>query len=449
MVSPKFLFVLIFFFNTGFVEANSRVSFSRPGDMMRIPSVDHSALEKLFTINLSYECLSLYQGQGNAGFSINAASKSLFQYGISLVRPENPANSMELGIHFQKNMLVYGNVNFEIGVHDILYRQGREFTNGLDTKEISLFAVLSSKKEFQNYAISTHIGFGTGKIVQYAQTDTAFTEHTIGAFLGFQFKTPFLKKDGGVTLLTEYDGMGLNIGIHIPLLKLYQINFGITRFENFGDFATEDKTMGYAKLRGDAPAITLGLTMIIPRIYEKNENKGISNYSLERGLYSKTDSSILFYNPICKDVVETLRDSIRVGNNIIENLEAYNLMLLHQEAVLIDSIRKNLLQKEVSQSKQNEAIRHLSRSLRLFYDEHYQDALSEANTAIEANPNLSIAYGRRGSIYYKLGDIRRATLNWNAALQLDPEFTEIYDMLKASDENRLKAVEISKLVGEN
>ena len=447
MVSPKFVFVLILFFSIGFVESNSRVSFSRPGDMIRIPSVDHSALEKLFTINLSYEVLSLDQGQGNTGFSINVINKSRFQYGISYVNPENPSNSVELGIHLQKNMLVYGNVHCDIGVHDILHRQGNNITNGLDTREISLFAVLSSEKTFQDYAISTHIGFGTGKIVQDAQNDTAFTEQTIGAFLGFQFNTPFLKQNGGVTLLTEYDGMGLNIGLHIPFLKLYQINFGITRFENFGDFASEDKTTGYAKLRGDAPAITLGLTMIIPRIYNRNEVKGISSHSMERGIYSKTDSSILFYNPICKDVVETLRDSIRVGNNIIENLGAYNIMLLHQEAVLIDSVHKNLLQIEVSQSKQNEAMRHLSRSLRFFYDERYRDALSEANTAIKANPNLAISYGRRGSIYYKLGDIRRATLNWNAALQLDPEFTEIYDMLKAADENRLQAIEISKIVG--
>jgi Tfp pilus assembly protein PilF len=98
----------------------------------------------------------------------------------------------------------------------------------------------------------------------------------------------------------------------------------------------------------------------------------------------------------------------------------------------------------VNQSNQNKAMRHLSRSLRFFYDEQFRNALSEVNSAIELNPHLAIAYGRRGSIYYKLGDNRRATLNWNVALQLDPEFTEIYDMLQAADENRLIPVEIGK-----
>ena len=272
----------------------------------------------------------------------------------------------------------------------------------------------------------------------------------IGIFLGFQFITPILKKYGGVHLLTEFDGRGLNVGLRIPIQKLYQINLGITHFDNFGNFASEDKTgTDYAPLSGDDPAITLALTVNIPRIYSSNSGRNISAYSIDRSIYSKTDSSIFFYNHICTEVVEILRDSIRVEDNIIKNLEAHNLMLLHQNAVWSDSTRKNLLRAEVSQSKQNEAMRHLSRSLRFFYDELYQDALSEVNTAIETNPNLAIAYGRRGSIYYKLGDIRRATLNWNASLQLDPEFTEISDMLKASDENRLKSVESSKILGEN
>ena len=124
-------------------------------------------------------------------------------------------------------------------------------------------------------------------------------------------------------------------------------------------------------------------------------------------------------------------------------------MLLHNEIILLDSTRKNLLKQEISQSNQSKSMRHLSKSLRLFYDKKYNDALIEINNSIEANPNLAIAYGRRGSIYYKLGDMRRATLNWNVALQLDPEFIEIYEILKASDENRLAPVEISKNIGEN
>ena len=448
MVRTKFLFVLIFYFTIGFVYANSRISFSRPGEMIRIPSVNHSVTSKLLNINFSYEMLS--SSQGNSNISVNTMGKSGYQYGISFAKPESPTNSIELGIHLQKNMLVYGNINIDIGIHDILLGQGNYSINGLNTKDLSLFAVVSTNKNIENYSITTHFGLGTGKIIQDSQKYNSDSGQKIGAFIGFEFKTPLLKKDGGISLLTEFDGMGLNLGLRIPILKYYLINLGITRFDNFGNFATIDKKPPDfdEELSENSPAITLGFTMNIPKLFDTYSDNKKSNYFMGAGIYSKTDSSILFYNPICREVVETLRDSIRVGNNMIENLEAHNTMLLHKEAVLADSTRNYILQEQVSQSRQNDAMRHLSRSLRFFYDEHYRDALSEVNSAIEANPNLAIAYGRRGSIYYKLSDMRRATLNWNAALQLDPEFTEIYDMLKASDENRLESVEISKKLDE-
>jgi len=186
----------------------------------------------------------------------------------------------------------------------------------------------------------------------------------------------------------------------------------------------------------------------VPRTFDADEAEELSE-QLGDGIYGETDSSILYYDPICTDVVETLRDSIKVSKNMFDNLNDYNNTLQHNEAVLTDSTRKNLLREQVGQSNQNKAMRHLSRSLRLFYDEQFRYALSEVNFAIELNPNLAIAYGRRGSIYYKLGDSRRATLNWNVALQLDPEFTEIYDMLQAADENRLIPVEIGKIQENN
>ena len=230
----------------------------------------------------------------------------------------------------------------------------------------------------------------------------------------------------------------------LPILKSTYINLGITHFENFGNFATEDREgTDFAGLSGDAPSITFGMGINVPKIIGADEGEELSK-KLGDGIYGESDSSILYYDPICTDVVETLRDSIKITKNMIDNLNDYNNMLKHNEAILTDSTRKNLLREQVSQSNQNKAMRHLSRSLRFFYDEQYRNALSEVNFAIELNPNLAIAYGRRGSIYYKLGDNRRATLNWNVALQLDPEFTEIYDMLQAADENRLKPVEIGK-----
>ena len=412
--------------------------------MMRIPSVDNYIYKNLLTLNLSSEVLS--SSQSSSAFSVNTMSTSGYQYGISFVKPANPANSVELGFHLQKNMFEYGDVHFDVGIQDVLFRQGSDSTDadGLDTKGISLFAVLSSAKKFNDYAIATHFGFGSGKINEDSHLYVTNPDQNIGVFLGFQFSTPYLRKNGGISFLTEFDGKGLNIGVSVPILKSIHINFGIIHFENFGNFATEDRTsINWDDLKGDAPSITFGIGIDVPRVFDSDETGGAGK-ALGDGIYAETDSSILYYDPICTDVVETLRDSIKVGKYMIDNLNAYNNMLQHKEAVLVDSTRKTLLREQASQSNQNKAMRNLSRSLRFFYEEQYRNALSEVNSAIELNPTLAIAYGRRGSIYYKLGDMRRATLNWNVALQLDPEFTEIYEMLQAADENRLKPLEIGK-----
>ena len=413
--------------------------------MMRIPSMDNSMYKNLLTLNLSSEVLS--SSQSSSAFSVNTMSTSGFLYGISFVKPVNPANSVELGFHLQKNLFEYGDVHFDVGIQDVLFRQGSNSTDadGLDTKGISLFTTLSSAKKFNDYAIATHLGFGSGKINEDSHQYVTNPAQNIGVFLGFQFSTPYLKKNGGISFLTEFDGKGLNIGVSIPILKSTHINFGITQFENFGNFATEDRTgIDWDDLKGDAPSITFGMGINIPRVFDSDDTDGLDKV-LGDGIYGETDSSILYYDPICTDVVETLRDSIKVSKNMIDNLNAYNNMLQHKEAVLVDSTQKTLLREQVSQSNQNKAMRNLSRSLRFFYEEQYRNALSEVNSAIELNPALAIAYGRRGSIYYKLGDMRRATLNWNVALQLDPEFTEIYEMLRAADENRLKPLEIGKV----
>ena len=444
MSKAKNLIPLIIILLAGVIEANSRVAFSRPGNMMRVPSVDSDMYKNLLAVNVSSEYLS--SSQRSSAFSVNTLAKYGYLYGISFVKPVNPANSAELGFHLQKNMVEYGDVKLDVGIQDVILRQGSDIedADGLDTKGVSLFAVLSSAKHFEDYAIATHLGFGSGKINEDSHLYVSNPKQNIGVFLGFNFTTPFLKKNGGINFLTEFDGKGLNIGVSIPILKSTYINLGITHFENFGDFATEDRTgTDRADLSGGAPSITFGMGINVPRIFDSDETEELSK-QLGDGIYGETDSSILYYDPICTDVVETLRDSIKVSNNMIDNLNDYNNMLQHKEVVLIDSTRKNLLREQVNQSNQNKAMRHLSRSLRFFYDEQFRNALSEVNSAIELNPHLAIAYGRRGSIYYKLGDNRRATLNWNVALQLDPEFTEIYDMLQAADENRLIPVEIGK-----
>ena len=80
----------------------------------------------------------------------------------------------------------------------------------------------------------------------------------------------------------------------------------------------------------------------------------------------------------------------------------------------------------------------------LLIEEKYYAALDMIDKVIELQPNLSIAYARRGTIYYYLNDTKAASMNWNIALKLDPEYYQVRDILEG-----LKAGQIEPLYKEN
>jgi tetratricopeptide (TPR) repeat protein len=261
--------------------------------------------------------------------------------------------------------------------------------------------------------------------------------------LGFKLKTPYFQKNGGFDLLMEYDGEGINIGAKLPITNGYTINFGMTHFENLSEFATESKKGADRKdLQADAPAVSLGFTFEVPNLFN-TENAQLADTPFD--VPNNDYISAAFGDADDKDMgnlINTLRDSIVVAYHENINLYNENLLLQQKMAVLMDSTRVFYLERQVNYANNNIIMRHISRALRYFYAEEYREALTEIDKAIEVNPNIALAYARRGSIYYRLGDFQRATMNWNIALKLDPEFTEIQDLLRASKDNRLSASEM-------
>ncbi len=128
--------------------------------------------------------------------------------------------------------------------------------------------------------------------------------------------------------------------------------------------------------------------------------------------------------------------------NEMRNLMVQLAAIEQQSQFLEDSLLSMKLSRNVDEKNMNEAMRHLSRSLRYFYAGDYRAALQEVESALDLNPNMALAYARRGSIYYKLGDTQRATINWNLALRLDPEYDDVRNILKALHENRLNSTSI-------
>ena len=70
----KKIIPLIIILLAGVIEANSRVAFSRPGNMIRVPNVDSDMYKNLLAVNVSSEYLS--SSQSSSAFSVNTLAKS-------------------------------------------------------------------------------------------------------------------------------------------------------------------------------------------------------------------------------------------------------------------------------------------------------------------------------------------------------------------------------------
>jgi len=438
-LSTKIILGLLSIITVSF--SNSRVAFSRSGSMIQIPSM---AFEKgspnLFTIDVGGEILNFSSDfrRYSGAFALKFQTKSGYSVGLSATSLSSPTGMQEAGFHVQKTIFKYGDVVISSGIHDILYL--RDGNDVIRINDISFFTVFTNQNKFDNYDLSIHFGGGTGKLGYDPQTTDSVTEVTIGGFLGFNLKTPYFQKNGGLDLLVEYDGEGINVGAKLPVASSFTINFGMTHFENLSEFATESRT-GSAKkvLQPEAPAISLGITFDVPNLFnEKKVDFVDSPFDVPDEVYVSTalgDSE----DKNVGMLINSLRDSIVVAFYENKNLYNKNLLLQQKMAILMDSSRVFHLERQIDRANNNIIMRHISRALRYFYAEEFREALTEIDKAIEVNPNIALAYARRGSIYYRLGDFQRATMNWNIALKLDPEFTEIQDLLRASKDNRLSA----------
>tara|TARA_B100000963_G_scaffold111494_1_gene97089 strand:- start:121 stop:1536 length:1416 start_codon:yes stop_codon:yes gene_type:complete len=448
--------------------SGTRVAYTRPGLMMRVPISSNKKTPYLFRAGVSTEFHNFNPFNTARGVYFETELGRGFSVGFSGVTPgdttrlskleESTYNApAEFGFHFQQRVYAYNDISVSVGLQDIVFQsdQTSEEMLSLNTSLLSAFLVLSSEKDLGEYKFNTYFGFGTGGLAPVdADTlpatfgddgkvisDTS-SETNAGVFIGFLMKTPYFSKRGGMDIVGEFDGTGVNVGLRIPLTSDYRLNLGFTHMEKLPEWGN--------RYWSGHPGFTLGFDMAVPRDPRARVQSGPSGptnlYTKDRSSENIEGSSI----PIHRDstvamanvAVETLRDSMALMNNEMRNLLVRLNAMEQNSKFLSDSLSSLKLETNVSEKNMNEALRHLSKSLRYFYAGDYREALKEVDLALELNPDLALAYARRGSIYYKLGDVQRATINWNLALRLDPEYTDVRNILKALNENKLKSASI-------
>jgi hypothetical protein len=446
----------------------SRVSYTRPGFMMKIPTSSTAQAPYLFRTGFGIELHRFDPFNSAKGIYFDMELGKNFTLGFSSVQTADSTSAallgktgytppVEFGFHLQQRVYTYNNVSLSIGLQDIVF-QNAESSGGsglsLDPEQLSLFVVVGSEKDLGKYHLSTFMGFGSGG---FAPADTIAALSTFeetsssievteaggtksGVFMGVIMNTPYLKKWGGIDIVGEFDGTGINVGLRIPLTSDYRLNLGFTHIEKMPDWKS--------RYWEGHPGITLGFDMAVPRGLKNRTGGGPSpllsgqlklpatgQFEL---LSSSTDSTLA----MADFAVHTVRDSMSMLRNEMRNLMVQLAAIEQESQFLEDSLLSMKLSRNVDEKNMNEAMRHLSRSLRYFYAGDYRTALQEVESALDLNPNMALAYARRGSIYYKLGDTQRATINWNLALRMDPEYDDVRNILKALHENRLNSTNI-------
>ena len=433
----KKIHISLFIVLLSFLFSNSRVAFTRPGAFIRSSTYEAYNADKLFAISLGSEVTSFGDiSSHSSSFAINKQNMNGTSWGLSYtalpyagINPDSVGVNLdyEVGAHFQSNIYNTGASNITFGVHDVLLNAEKVIA----LNDLSIFINFSNTLAINDYSLLTLLGLGSGKL--------AFDPHTkhgsasgLGVYAAMKLKTPFLNQWGGMDIMTEFLHSGLNIGLAIPFGTDYKFSFGITHIENLADLSSQSSLVP-EPLKKDSPALCFGLEISVPNIRTKKERKVALDYPI-LFINGRVDSSLFKAG----QYIYFLQDSMALLKQNINTISGQNTELQLKNQFYQDSLNSLILDSKVNLSNHNKSMRYLSKSLRLYYQGDFKQALIEVDQAIALQPNTAIAYARKGSIYYKLNQLDRATLNWNVALKLDPEYTEVRDMLNALKDNKLR-----------
>ena len=443
------LLIVAIFFNIAL--ANSRVAFSRPNSVYRTPGSYFTDLgEGRVSLGFSSEIIDLEKGNSSAAF-INTKIKK-WNFGLSYVLlPDYRSLSdiaaapleespYEVSMHLQKRIYGYKSLYIDMGMHDISI-QNMDTDKGL-FDDASLFFVVGNNKQFGKYDMTINYGFGTGKLGSDYHNYDDTSGPAMSPFLSLFLNTPYFNNK--MNLIFEYDGNGINLGTQVPLTDIYSLRFGISHINAITEWnkRAEEGNENIA-IANDAPAIMAGFIMNIPDYksdQERIKNKLLNPNNQKYGEFEPlviVDSTKIQEQ---KKEIASYKDSLNIYRATLSSTINQKAQAEKTLSLLQDSTKTILLDIEIDKSKRNEAMRKFQKTHDLLVEEKYYDALDMIDKVIELQPNLAIAYARRGTVYYYLNDIKAASMNWNIALKLDPEYDQVRNILQGLKEGSLEPI---------
>ena len=156
------IFVMVISFNDMSFAA-TRVAYTRPGLMMKIPFSTVGRSPYLFRTGFGTELHNFSPFNSTAGIFFDMEVGRNFSLGFSSVQTADTTNlanldvstyapPVEFGFHLQQRVFTYNDVSVSVGLQDIVF-QNSESESGLSLspEQLSFFVVVSSAKQFGSY----------------------------------------------------------------------------------------------------------------------------------------------------------------------------------------------------------------------------------------------------------------------------------------------------------
>ena len=252
------------------------------------------------------------------------------------------------------------------------------------------------------------VGFGGGRF-QSASDDDA----TIRLLKGLMFGAELPFYSGKLAL--EYDGKDFNMGLRLPVSLHTSIYVGATELGNFG--STNPKYGELSPVRYFSFAATHKFNVFKTQLPEQEKVEEVVlkaddiSKDLER-FKAKFDEEIAGLRQERTDLVKELtqlRAYLKDDVKFIDEQDKQNKYYMRQRYLSKD---QDISEKVLYYYYQ--ALEHVSRH------EHYK-AIAVLQKAIILNPYLPQLYTRLGSIYYDLDLRSMAVMQWEKALELEPD----------------------------
>ena len=443
--------IILFFLCISVIIGNTRVAFSRPGALIRTPSLLINTQEQEYHIGFSSELINTDGFNSSSAIFFKSISSNGLEYGMAYSSHANINASIQnapsdLSLHFNKKIYETKTMRINMGINDILYSSEADHELSIYISLMNSGIKAGKKKRF---TLQTALGFGSGKINYDSHNYLEDPSYRARFFFGINMKTPYMSKRGGIKILFDFDGSGTHVGAAIPINKQLDINLAITNLQKIGNFNTYEE-QSTKTIFSDAPALAFGIGFKIkgatkerPKITDQKIKFATDEANCLLIHTREEYNNPISINEVCDDYALNqfvkninqdflaLHDSIKTIKQETKHSTLSNIAKDYEIKTLQDSINMQYLKQRISKSELNIAMKHISQSLQYYYSGDYLLALEEINQTLRRFPDLAIAYARKGSIYYQLGDLQQATINWNLALTHDPEYIEVQQMLSS------------------